>query len=259
MLKTKSGLPKHCCWATDRHGKRRVRFRKAGFSSYITGTPWSEDFMRQYAAAQDGVKARVNNAGVDRTIAGTVNAVVAAYLDPLSSSPFKNAAAETQRTRRNILENFRRAHGDLPIYRTVGDERVMLLKREHMQKIVNKKSGTPFAQRNFLNTLRVMFQWAMKEGRIPDDPTLGVTREKTKTSGYKTWSETDIERLEVYAYHRQQGTARLCADPLHRTAPQRCGQYRMSTCPQWRDHHRARQDRGRRASASRDPVASEAA
>lgn len=56
MLRTKSGLPKHCAWNTDQHGKRRVRFRKAGFSTYLTGTPWSEDFMRQYAAALDGVK-----------------------------------------------------------------------------------------------------------------------------------------------------------------------------------------------------------
>ena len=31
--------------------------------------------------------------------------------------------------------------------------------------------------------------WAFKEGRVPDDPTLGVTREKIKTTGYKTWSE----------------------------------------------------------------------
>jgi hypothetical protein len=56
MLRTKSGLPKHCAWNYDRHGKRRVRFRKAGFSTYLAGIPWSEDFMRQYAAALEGVE-----------------------------------------------------------------------------------------------------------------------------------------------------------------------------------------------------------
>ena len=110
MLRTKSGLPKHCGWNLDREdGKRRVRFRKGGFSTYLTGTPWSEEFMRQYAAALDGVKAQATNVGAERTVAGTVNALVAAYLDPRSSSPFKTGAAETQRTRRNILENFRKA------------------------------------------------------------------------------------------------------------------------------------------------------
>jgi integrase len=209
MLRTRSGLPKHCSWNLDREdGKRRVRFRKNGFSSYLTGIPWSEDFMRQYAAALDGVKAQASDIGAGRAVAGTVDALVAAYLDPRSSSPFKTGAAETQRTRRNILENFREAHGNKPLFRTGGGgQRTMLLTREHMQRIVNEKAETPFAQRNFLNTLRAMFRWALKEGRIPDDPTLGVTREKAKTTGYRTWSEDHIARFE--AKHPIGGKARL--------------------------------------------------
>jgi len=182
-----------------RHGKHRVRFRKGGFSTYLSGTPWSDDFMRQYAAALDGVKARTTNVGADRTVAGSVNALVAAYLDcaEKSTSPFKTLKTETQRTCRNILENFRNAHGDMPLYRTLrNSEREMLLKREHMQRIVNEKVETPFAQRNFLNTLRAMFQWALSEGRVPEDPTLGVTRRKVKTTGYKTWDDTQIARFE---------------------------------------------------------------
>jgi integrase len=200
MLRTKSGLPKHCSWNTDQHGKRRVRFRKAGFTTYLTGTPWSEDFMHQYAAALDGVKARASNIGANRTKPGTVDALVAAYLDcsMASTSPFKTGAPETQRTRRNILENFREAHGDKPLFRTDNrGQRIMLLTREHVQRIVNEKVSTPFAQRNFLNTLRAVFEWAMKEGRIPDNPTFGVKRVKVKTTGYRTWSEAEIQRFEA--------------------------------------------------------------
>src|SRR5262245_32196091 len=51
MLMTKNGLPKHCSWATDRHGKRRVRFRRGEVSTYLQDEPWSETFMRQYANA----------------------------------------------------------------------------------------------------------------------------------------------------------------------------------------------------------------
>lgn len=199
MLRTRSGLPKHCGWNLDREdGKRRVRFRKNGFSVYLTGIPWSPDFMAQYAAALQGVKAQATNIGANRTAAGTVNALVAAYLDPLSTSPFKTGAAETQRSRRNILENFREVHGDKPVFRIgANGQSTMLLTREHMQRIINEKASTPFAQRNFLNTLRAMFRWAFKEGRVPDDPTLGVTRERVKTTGYKTWSEGEIERFET--------------------------------------------------------------
>src|SRR6516165_3508404 len=108
VRKTKNGLPKHCGWNADRHGRRRVRFRKDGFSTYLTGTPWSEDFMRAYAAALDGMKAQAENIGVGRTVFGTLGWLVAAYLDcsEASSSPFKTRAPETQRTRRNILDNF---------------------------------------------------------------------------------------------------------------------------------------------------------
>ena len=53
-----------------------MRFRKAGFSTYLTGTPWSEDFMRQYAAALDGVKAQAGNIGTERTKPGTINALI---------------------------------------------------------------------------------------------------------------------------------------------------------------------------------------
>src|SRR4051794_35180865 len=67
IKRTKSGLPKHCGFNTDRHGKRRVRFRRRGVSVYLTGTPWSEDFMRQYAAALDGVTAQAHSIGAGRT------------------------------------------------------------------------------------------------------------------------------------------------------------------------------------------------
>jgi integrase len=198
-MRTKNGLPKYCGWNVDReNGKRRVRFRNGGFSIYLTGTPWSEDFMRQYAAALEGTKVQASDIGVDRTLPHTLGALIKTYLDPASTSLLKTRAAETQRTQRNILENFGEEHGHKPLYRTEKNgRRTMMLSSEHMQAIVNGKASTPFAQRNFLNTVRVMFQWAKKEGRIPDNPTSGVTREKIKTTGYKTWSEAEIERFET--------------------------------------------------------------
>src|SRR6516165_7925674 len=114
--------------------------------------------------------------------------------------------------------------------------RKMLLLREHMQKIVNAKAATPFAQRNFLNTVRVMFKWAKKEGRIPDDPTLGVTREKVKTTGYPTWSEGEIARFEET--HPIGTKARLAFALLLYTGQRRgdvvkIGRQHIQPDPQW--------------------------
>ncbi|MGC1354424.1 MAG: tyrosine-type recombinase/integrase [Xanthobacteraceae bacterium] len=97
--------------------------------------------------------------------------------------------------------------------------RIMVLYREHVQCMVNEKNSTPFGQRNFLNTLRAMFKWAVAEGRVPNDPTLGVTRQQIKSSGYRTWSESEIEQ---YKRRHPLGTmARLAIELLLTTAARR--------------------------------------
>jgi integrase len=95
----------------------------------------------------------------------------------------------------------------------------MLLTREHVQRIVNEKNSTPFGQRNFLNTLRALFKWAVAEDRVPSDPTIGVTRQRVKTTGYRTWSESDIE--EYKRRHHLGTMARLAIELLLATAARR--------------------------------------
>jgi hypothetical protein len=150
MLRTRSGLPKHCSWNLDREdGKRRVRFRKNGLSSYLTGIPWSEDFMRQYAAALEGVKARAENIGAVRTIPGSFDAACVSYY---RSPDFRGLKASTQRVRRNVIERFRNEHGTKPISR---------LGRAHIKDIIGAKASTPEAANNLLKVLRVLLSHAV--------------------------------------------------------------------------------------------------
>lgn len=223
MRRTKSGLPKHCGWNVDRHDKRRVRFRKRGFTTYLTGIPWSEDFMRQYAAALEGVDARKANIGADRWPSASAGALVAAYLD---CGPFKAKSPATQRMRRNVLDRFRAEWGQSPLFQTdKRGSRIMLLNRHHLQTMVNKKAATPFAQRNFLKTLRVMFKWAVDEGRVPENPALGVTWERAKSSGWRTWTEEEILRFENH--HKVGSKARLAFALLLYTGQRRGDVIRM--------------------------------
>lgn len=113
-----------------------------------------------------------------------MSALIGTYLNSVG---FKNLAPETQRARRNILERFREEHGH---------KRVATLQREHVQKMVNSKSGTPSAARNFLNTLRMLMALAVETGLRSDDPTFGVKRLKIKTAGFRTWTEEDIAAFE---------------------------------------------------------------
>jgi integrase len=157
-------------------------------------SPSCRRISRRWGRKRRGLRSEPRERSPTRSTRST-----AAYLDctPNGTSPFKTLAPETQRTRRHILEKFREKHGDKRIFRQEHGKRVMLLAREHMQKIINEKTATPFAQRNFLNTVRALFQWAVAEGRVPDDPTIGVKRVKAKTTGFKTWSEAHIERFEA--------------------------------------------------------------
>jgi integrase len=119
-----------------------------------------------------------------RTTAGTVAAVVGMYL---ASAAFAGLADETRRTRRNILERFREAHGD---------KRIASIERKHVQALIDAKAATPSAARNLLAAIRLLMQFAIDAGIRADDPTLGVKRVKIKTDGYATWTEDDIAAFE---------------------------------------------------------------
>ncbi len=185
MLRTKSGLPKHCSWNCDRHGKRRVRFRKGGFTTYLTGIPWSEDFMRQYAAAIEGLKAQVGNIGAARTKPGSFNALCVSYY---RSPEFRGLKPSTQAMRKNIIERFRNEHGDKPIAR---------LGRAHIKDIIGAKANTPEAANNLLKVLRVLLAYAADDGMIASNPALTVKRYKSEGEGFHTWTEAEIARFQA--------------------------------------------------------------
>src|SRR5262245_21838526 len=186
MLRTKSGLPEHCSWNVDREGgKRRVRFRKGGLSNYLTGIPWSEDFMRQYAAALEGEKAQVSNIGAaGRTIPGSVNALIVSYY---RSPEFRGLKASTQAMRRNVLERFRNEHGNKPVAR---------LERAHIKDMIGAKANTPEAANNLLKVLRVLLNHGVDVGMVRTNPAMSVKRYRSHGDGIHTWTEAEIARFE---------------------------------------------------------------
>jgi integrase len=199
MLRTKSGLPKYCHWARDREdGKLRVRFRnkKTGFGVYLYGTPWSPEFMQQYAAALDGSKARVEIVKDKRTIVGTINALIVSYY---GSSGFKDLRSSTQCNRRNILERFRTEFGDLP---------VKGLTRTIIDKIMGARANTPHAANNMLKVLRYLLDHAVAQGMIVHNAAIGVKKYRAKSDGHHTWTEAEIAQFQArHPLHTRAGLA----------------------------------------------------
>jgi hypothetical protein len=121
MVRTK--LPPHINGFVDRYGSARYYVRRPGHKNVrLPGLPWSAEFMTAYAEAVEGQEPI--KIGEKRSPAGSVAATVGLYL---GSTAFNNLAAETQRTRRNILERFREEHGD---------KRIAAIEKKHVQAMV---------------------------------------------------------------------------------------------------------------------------
>ena len=190
LQKTRSGLPKHCAWNIDRGGRRlRVRFRRNGVSAYLPGRPWSDDFMRAYAAAIERAEGDADDgksqkgAGAKRTKPGTVAALVVSYRELV----FPTVEESTRRLRSGLLE---------PILDKYGDLKVATLRRHHVEQIVMLKAAVaPFAAVNLRKTLRHVFKHAVRLGWISHNPAADTETVKTpKTGGIHDWPDVEIEQ-----------------------------------------------------------------
>ena len=174
MRRTKSGLPRFCGWNLDRiNGKRRVRFRKGAISRYLTGTPWGEEFMRQYAAALDD--SRGENIGAARSIPGSFDALCVAYY---RSPEFLALKPITQGDRKRIVERLRADYGKLPVAR---------IERRHIKALMARLADTPQAANNLLKVLRILLNTAVDFEMIAANPAVGIKRYKQIGDGFPTW------------------------------------------------------------------------
>ena len=189
---------------TDRHGTVRRYFRKAGCKRVLLpGAPGSPDFNAAYESAL----ASLPKPSMLET-QGSIAALVAAYYK--SDAFTKALAPETQRMRRNILDRLREPHGD---------KRVRTLERRHIVMMLERKA--PYAQKNWLKTIRGLMLFAIKENYRADDPTAGVNaaRPVVKSHGHMTWSE---EQIAAYRHKHPIGTmARLAIELVLNIAARR--------------------------------------
>ena len=161
-----------------------MRFRRRGVSVYLTGIPWSEDFMRQYAAALEQEQTN----GPDRRRAHPARLVLGACVAYYGSPGFRGLKASTQTVRRNILERFRAEHGHRPLKD---------LKRAHIQTIIGSKADTPEAANNLLKVLRVVLNHAVEADMMASNPALGVKRYRNRGTGHHSWSESEIAQFQA--------------------------------------------------------------
>ena len=144
---------------TDRHDKPRFRFRRKGAKAvYLHGLPGSPEFAQAYADAIAGLATK-RTIGAERTVPGTLNALVVALY---KSAEWAQLEASTQRTYRGVYERFRVEFGAF---------RVAQLTRERVLAIRDKRASTPAAANNLVRRLRTLMQFAVDRGLCAADPT----------------------------------------------------------------------------------------
>jgi integrase len=139
--------------------------------------------MEQYALALDSLKEQANSAGAERTLPGSLNALIVKYY---RSPEFRGLKASTQTARRSIIEPFRHQHGTKPVAR---------LTRAHIKDIIGAKADTPEAANSLLKVLRVILKYAIEDGMIANNPAVGVKRYRSRGEGIHTWTEDEIAQF----------------------------------------------------------------
>jgi integrase len=192
--KRKRRLPANVSAFVDRHGKERFRFRQSGRAGgYFSAPPETPEFEAELAAFRAAAPAP---AGRGRIVPGTINDLVACFY---RSTAFNNASPETRRTRRGIIEAFRREHGG---------KRVAKLGFEHVEAILLAKSkkrvdpetgrtiGGKVAAASLRKQLKRMFRLAVKLGMAERNPAEEAEGVKVPKGGFHSWTEEEIARYQ---------------------------------------------------------------
>lgn len=98
-------------------------------------------------------------------------------------------AQATRRQRENIM---------LHVIKGAGAEPFAAIKQDHIVAGLDRRADTPSAARNFLDTMRGLFQWAKARGHVRHDPTADVKPPRRRRgSGFAPWTRDDVAAYQA--------------------------------------------------------------
>jgi integrase len=182
----------------NRHGEWCWYFRKDdGPRTRLYGAYGSKRFRAEYDAALKGEPSPKN-----APVSGTLRWLVARYRE---SGKYTALKESTRRTRDNIFAAML-ANAD------TANTQFVKLKRKHIERAMDKRASTPNAANNFLIVMRQMFEWAVANDHIKENPCEGVAAIKVRTDGFHSWTVAEVEKFRDR--HPLGTKARLALDML---------------------------------------------
>lgn len=180
-----------------RHGRLTWYFRR-GTSARVRlpDNYGSAEFITAYNTALAG--SVTPTASRNRAAKGTLAWLIGMYK---ASAAYAALAPSTRRMRDNILQR---------VIANAGNAMVCDITARTIRQGREDRARTPEAANNFLKVIKGVFGWALEADLIDHDPTRDVKKIRTRTSGFHTWTEDEIERFEQV--HPLGTRARLALD-----------------------------------------------
>ena len=202
----------------DRHGRLRYYFRRnRGARIPLPGEPGSPEFMAAYDAAR--LDAPIDRKRPTRGEPGTFDRLVQDYFE---SPEYLDLAPSTRKTYRSVIER-------MLLDENIGHRRVAEMRREHVRRIMAKRSDRPGAANSLLQKLKVLVRFAIDNGWRRDDPTYSV--KKFSSGEFHTWTEDEITAFEqrwpcgttertafallLYSGQRRSDVVQMCWTDVH--------------------------------------------
>ena len=159
----------------------RLYVRRNGRSIRLTTEQPSPKFIAEYAAALaqlDGERPKPQ-----RCASGTFSWLCLQYFQ---SREWDGFAPSTQRGKRGVLE---------AVCWLIGDTKITLIEQRHIKGLRDGKKSAGAANKR-LKILRRLFQWAVEEELLAYNPAANVTRVRSKSKGYHSWTVDEVKQFE---------------------------------------------------------------
>jgi integrase len=147
----------------------------------IRGEYGSPEFKTAYQAAIAGEPAPKPASAAQGSLAW----LVARYQD---SRAWTQLSQATRKQRSNIIKR---------VLKTGGAEAFDQITKKTLIAAMDRRKATPFAARNFLETMRGLFRWALKSDLVKVDPTSDLDAARPKSDGFPIWTDDDIAKFQA--------------------------------------------------------------
>ncbi|WP_208440397.1 tyrosine-type recombinase/integrase [Bartonella raoultii] len=177
--------PPHLVKQITQHGKI-VWYVRIGHGKRIRirGTYGTQEFVDNYKNALAELQGLIlPKSKTGKLVEGSFAWLLKQYLN---SSNWYSLAKGTQEPRGRIL---------MKVCDTIGNVPYQTIEKKHIIAGVERRKETPAMAREFLKALNGLFNWAIEQGLLENNPTLGVKKPPLKNKeGFPAWTEEDVEK-----------------------------------------------------------------